>query len=110
MSDDPTVDPAPTDPPLVDPVIVDIAACLADSRAAHARFHAASGSINQDGTVKTTPDNSAAVIAIREALNARLEADLADPLHTDPAWADDLLANRGVTHTALVDFYRDYLS
>lgn len=97
--DIPTESPAPS-----------IAGLLQTSRDAHRRFRESDGFINRDGTLKTAPNYDIAHAEIQAALDARLAAQAADPAHTDPAWAEDQAANRGITSEALTDFYRDYLA
>jgi len=85
-----------------------VSALLATSRAAHQRFQKASG--HNDGRNISHPDDDAAMVAILEAMNARLDAEAADPNHLDPAWSDDQATMRGISSKALLDFYRDYVS
>jgi hypothetical protein len=87
-----------------------ISQLLAASRAAHARFHSAIGSVNKDGTVRDQPNDVIALAAIQDALAQRQAALAADPQRHDPAWAIDLRQNCGVTSDALMNFYADYLA
>ena len=89
---------------------VNIAALLAAARDAHARFQAAQGRIDTHGRLVAPTDDVASEGAVRDALAAREMALEADPAQSDPAWAADQQANRGVSSSALVDFYRHYLS
>lgn len=43
----------------------------------------------------STPDYPAAEAHIAEALRLREQAEALDPAHRDPAWSDDLAANKG---------------
>lgn len=95
---DPPEAPAPT-----------VAQLLTQSRAAHLKFRQSDGHINREGKVAQPPNYDAAELAIREALNARLAAQAADPHHADPAWAEDQAANKGISSQAMLDFFRDYL-
>lgn len=96
-----------TDEP--EPTAPTIAQLLSQSRAAHLKFRQSDGHINREGKVAQQPNYSAAEAAIREALNARLAAQAADPHHADPAWAEDQAANKGISSQAMLDFFRDYL-
>ena len=84
-----------------------IDALLAESRAAHQRFQHASGPNDGRGNIEQ-PDDEEAAVAIEAALQARQAAEIADPGHLDPAWADDQAANKGVSSDTLIAFYRDY--
>jgi len=84
-----------------------IAELLAQSRAAHQRFQKAAGHNNGRG-VTIAPDDDAAALAVRQALDARQAAEDGDPGHTDPAWADDQALNRGVSSDTLLAFYKNY--
>lgn len=84
-----------------------VADLLAQSRAAHQRFQKAAGHNNGRG-VTIAPDDDAAALAVRQALDARQAAEDTDPGHTDPAWADDQAANRGVSSDTLLLFYKNY--
>jgi len=84
-----------------------VAELLAQSRAAHQRFQKAAGHNNGRG-VTIAPDDDAAALAVRQALDARQSAEDTDPGHTDPAWADDQAANKGVASDVLLAFYKNY--
>lgn len=102
--DDMAVDPIAAKPVIVAPSVAEL---LAISRAAHQRFQKASG--HNDGRRVTSPDYSAAALAVQQALDARAAAEQADHDRLDPAWADDLDAMRVPSET-LTSFYRDYMS
>ena len=86
-----------------------IAALLAQSRAAHQRFLQAAGHNDGRGTIRQ-PDDPAAALAIQQAAETRHAAQAQDPQHTDPAWAEDRAAMKGVSSEALLFFYDDYFA
>ena len=92
---------------LVEPDARSVTDLLAASFSAHQTKKRAAGTIDKNGA-PTEPDYPKAEQCIALALVLRLQAHANDPDHTDPAWASDLLAHRGVTHDALVQWYRDY--
>lgn len=81
---------------------------LAASRDAHTRKKHAAGTVDQQGTVTSQPNYPVAESHIAEALRLRLEADALDPAHTSPDWDADQRANKGVSHDALIAFFRAY--
>lgn len=85
-----------------------VSVLLAKSRAAHQRFQIAAG--HNDGRTIKQPNDEAAAQAVLEALSARTAAEVMDPRHTDPAWAEDQTANKGVASAALVNFFTDYFA
>lgn len=87
----------------------DIAALLAASRAAHARFQTAAGHNDGRGKIRH-PDDDAAAVAIQDARRARIAAEVADSGHTDPAWAIDQAANKGISSDSILSFYHDYFA
>lgn len=76
--------------------MADVADLLRQSRAANAAFHVAN---------QASQERASQRAAIQHALTLRLEADLADPHHTDPAWQDDQ-----APHADIVTFYQQYLA
>ncbi len=82
---------------------------LTASRAAHQRYHVASGQIHTDGTILRHPNEDGRISAVQTALDFRLDAEAADPLHADPAWAEDETVNKGVPSSGLLVFYRRFL-
>lgn len=89
---------------------VEVARLLSASREAHKRKKFSAGTINKNGDVASPPNYPQAEQHLAEALRLRLEAHALDPEHTSEAWTVDALANRGVTHDALVAFFRQYPS
>ena len=87
-----------------------VADCLAASRYAHAQFQGASGQIDRVGTITIPADYVAAENAIKRAMAYRLKAEHLDPSQTDPAWQADRDANRGISHTEMMQFFREYLA
>src|SRR3990167_8808561 len=87
-----------------------VAILLAQSRAAHLRKKHHAGRADKKGTVISPPDYPQAEQAIREAIRYREEAHTLDPDHTDPVWVSDQALNRGVSHEALLAFFRQYLT
>ena len=75
-----------------DPKPVQVSDLLASSRQSHLLYHqhlprmvAVPGS-----TPQAQPgDSAAALTALKAAASARAQAELNDPQHTDPSWADD---------------------
>ncbi|OGT58007.1 MAG: hypothetical protein A3E01_18470 [Gammaproteobacteria bacterium RIFCSPHIGHO2_12_FULL_63_22] len=87
-----------------------VAEMLSMSRAAHLRYRQAAGRINAHGMVSQPTRLTVAGRAVQEALSLRTDAHALDPVHEDPAWLVDEQANRGQTHTQLVEFYCRYLA
>ncbi len=87
----------------------DVETFLTTSRNAHMQYHVASGEIHRDGTVKRHPQQAGRKLAIAAALEARLQAEAADPAHDDPAWDVDQAANKGVSSSDLLTFYVGFL-
>ncbi len=87
-----------------------VADLLEQSRAAHQRSHQFRGQIDATGGMRLRPRRSRAGAEIAEALKLRLRADRLDPTHQDPAWEDDLAANRGQSSDALITFLGRYLT
>ncbi len=73
------------------------------------RYREAAGRINKQGTVSHPPNVWTTTDAITQALQARCEADAADPEHADPVWREDEALMKA-THADLVAFYARYLS
>lgn len=86
----------------------DVSRLLTASRAAHLRKKHSAGRASKDGIIITHPDYSKAESHLAEALRLRQAADTLDPDHTDPAWSEDLAANKGVTSAALIAFFMEY--
>lgn len=86
-----------------------IAELLAQSRAAHRDKKKAAGTVDKTGQVTSAPDYPTAESHIAKALRLREQAEALDPVHTDPAWATDQAANKGVTSAELLGFFRAYL-
>ena len=87
------VDPPADAPPVpTEPTPVRVSDLLASSRQSHMLYHqhlprmvAVPGS-----TPQAQPgDAAAALTALKSAAAARAQAELIDPQHTDPSWADD---------------------
>jgi predicted RNase H-like nuclease len=81
------------------PTVADL---LAQSRNAHQIYrrslrHMAGGAIVEGNA-------AAAADAVAQSARLRAQAELADPTHSDPAWADDFAAK--FPHHALIEFYQ----
>lgn len=85
-----------------------VAELLQKSREAHLRYRQVSGKIDKMGAVSSTPNDEAARLAIVDALEYRNQAHAADPMRSDPAWAADAAANKGVSSESLRQFYRSF--
>ncbi len=81
---------------------------LQQSRAAHTRYRRAAGHVEAGGTIQTQPNNEAARLAVVEAYALREQAEILDPAHDDPAWAEDTAANNGVPSAKLTKFYKTF--
>lgn len=78
---------------------------LTAAREAHRQYRDVAGVIEANGDVRKHKDRAASKAAIKAARRHRQKAEALDPMRSDPAWADDATANRGVTHDELMDFY-----
>ncbi len=90
--------------------MTEVASLLERARAAHQRSHSHRGRIDKMGRIAQAPALTKAGAAIQEALSLRLEAKALDPEQQDPAWTDDVQANKGQSHQALVTFFGRYLT
>lgn len=88
----------------------DVAALLAQSRAAHAQSFQHRGRIDAHGRAQTLPQLQSAGASIQNALSLRLEAHALDPDHLDPAWLEDTAANKGVPSDVFIGFLGRYLT
>lgn len=86
-----------------------VSALLSQSRAAHDRKKKAAGQTDKDGKVTQRPNYPEAEGEIRLAMHLRLQAHQLDPEHTAPAWHSDQLANKGLTHDQMFDWFTQYL-
>lgn len=86
-----------------------VAQLLDQARQAHRRYRDASGRITKQGNVSHARDNQIATAAMAEALQARVDADSADPQRISFAWIDDERLMRA-SHDSLVQFYVKFLS
>lgn len=87
---------------------VSVAALLTRARH-HARARQSHTGRQKDGILTHAPDYAHATAEAAQALTARLEAHALDPHHTDPAWREDQLSNKGVSHEAMVTFLQKYV-
>jgi hypothetical protein len=87
-----------------------IVALLGQSRAAHDRKKRAAGQTNKDGKVTRQPNYPEAEAEIREALRLRQQAHELDPEHQSPAWHADQLANKGLSHQQMCEWFETYLT
>jgi hypothetical protein len=83
---------------------------LSQSRAAHDRKKRAAGQTDKDGKVTRSPNYPEAEADIRTALELRQQAHALDPDHTSPAWMADQLANKGLTHQQMCQWFTEYLA
>jgi hypothetical protein len=84
-----------------------VAELLTASRASHAQYRALGSPAKKQPQVKGDPS----IIGghLWDAYYLRAHAHKTDPQQTDPAWAEDLYANRGVSSADLQRFYRKAL-
>jgi len=87
-----------------------VADLLRLSRAEHLAKKCAAGRANSDGVVTEAPNYPKAEAHIREAIRLREAAHALDPEMADPAWADDLAKNKGVSSESLLTWFRHYLT
>lgn len=92
------------------PIQPTVAQLLATSRSAHLQYHqflprmaAVAGASPQ----AQAGDAAAALAALKSAAASRAQAELVDPQHRDPAWADD---SQTSPHQELLVFYLQQLS
>lgn len=85
-----------------------VEALLRQSRAAHDRKKQAAGLTDKDGKVTRRPNYPQAEAEMCEALRLRQEAHALDPEHTSPAWAADQIANKGLTHEQMCEWFSQY--
>ncbi len=90
---------------LADPTIADL---LQQSRQHAMNRKRHTGRATRDGVLSTPPDYPTAELHAAHALECRLQAHRLDPGHTDHAWITDELANKGVSHDAIVAFLTQY--
>lgn len=102
------VDPVVVDPPApAQPTVADL---LAQSQRAHLLYHQESPRMAaQSGALPVMqPGNPAAAREwIKQAAASRAQAELIDPTHSDPAWADEPAQ---FPHQELLVFYLQQLS
>lgn len=87
-----------------------VAELLTQSRAAHSRFRGSAGRINDKGRISEAPRLPKCAEAIQEALRVRVEAEVLDPQHSDPAWREDFDLMKGQPSQTLMAFYVRYLA
>lgn len=83
---------------------------LTASRAAHYRKKQSAGRATAAGTVTSPANYVTTEHHIKDALLSRLDAEVLDPAHTDPAWYTDQTENKNQTSKALLQFFVHYLS
>lgn len=81
-----------------------VAQLLAQSRNAHAVYRRALR--HRENGVTIDGDPAVAAEAVVATARLRAHAEILDPKHTDPAWADELKTTK-FPHTAMMEFYAD---
>jgi len=82
---------------------------LRQSRAAHDRKKKAAGLTDKEGRITHRPNYQEAEAEIRTALELRNQAHALDPQQVSPAWAADQIANKGLSHQQMCDWFTQYL-
>ena len=107
----PAITPQPVDPPVVEPAPPQptVSDLLAQSRRAHLLYHQESPRMAANGpSVQMQPgDPAAAREWLKQAAAARAQAEVIDPMHSDPSWADEANA---FPHQELLVYYLQQLS
>ena len=107
----PAITPQPVDPPVVEPAPPQqtVSDLLAQSRRAHLLYHQESPRMAANGpSVQMQAGNPAAAREwLKQAAAARAQAEVIDPTHSDPSWADEANA---FPHQELLVYYLQQLS